>query len=349
MQTTTQFKKKGGSWKEKLLKKLRLNNKLTVKLYYGYGHEHQLTIFGHVLSFGPAVRRNFSSHFLINMFALTRLFIVKPVNCAKVKLTWREQVIISETGTDGFFRLNWRSNTPVSFGWHEVTVDLLGEDESVTTAASGFVFVPHITQYAFISDIDDTFLQSHSASPFKKLYVLFTNNARSRKPFEGVVKHYRLLALAQTKETEPNPFFYVSSSEWNLYEYIAEFIRANGLPKGVLLLNQLKLFAQLFKTGGNNHATKFNRIVRILEAFPNQQFILLGDSSQQDPHIYAAVIQHFPNRIKAVYIRDIRKKTEQTVQDVLLKLEADGVPCCFFKHSNEAIEHSRKIGLISNI
>lgn len=346
MQITTQFKKEGYSWKDKLLKRLRLNNKLTVKLYYGYGHQQHLTIFGHVLSFGSTVRKNYSSHFLINMFALTRLFMVKPVDCAKLRLMWRQQVVAAETATDGFFRMDWRSNTPVSFGWHEVIVDLLGDDGSVTTSATGSIFVPHITQYAFISDIDDTFLQSHSASPFKKLFVLFTNNARSRKPFEGVVKHYRLLALAQTKETEPNPFFYVSSSEWNLYEYIIEFIRVNGLPRGILLLNQLKRFTELFKTGGNNHATKFNRIVRILEAFPNQQFVLLGDSSQQDPHIYTSVIQHFPNRIKAVYIRDIHKENKQTVQEVLLKVEAGGIPCCFFSHSHEAIEHSKKIGLI---
>jgi hypothetical protein len=35
------------------------------------------------------------------------------------------------------------------------------------------------------------------------------------------------------------------------------------------------------------------------------------------------------------------------VKDVIYKIEAAGVSCCFFKHSSEAIMHSRKIGLIS--
>ena len=83
-----------------------------------------------------------------------------------------------------------------------------------------------------------------------------------------------------------------------------------------------------------------------MEAFPNQKFVLLGDSSQQDPVIYKSIVAHFPGRIHAVYIRDIYKKKSQSVQQILLTLEETGIPCCFFTHSAEAILHSKKIGLI---
>jgi phosphatidate phosphatase APP1 len=181
----------------------------------------------------------------------------------------------------------------------------------------------------------------------KRLKVLFTQNARSRRPFEGVVQHYQLLALGNTTPDAPNPFFYVSSSEWNLYDYILEFTTVNGLPRGVFLLNVLKQFKEIFKTGQNNHHTKFTRIVRIMEAYPKQRFVLLGDSSQQDPYIYASIVKHFPKRIQAVYIRDVFAKSKQKVTEVLQQIETAGVPCCFFQHSSEAILHSRKIGLIS--
>jgi len=84
-----------------------------------------------------------------------------------------------------------------------------------------------------------------------------------------------------------------------------------------------------------------------LETYPKQRFVLLGDSSQHDPYIYEAVVNHFPRQVHAVYIRDIHAKNQQKVNDVLYKIEAAGVPCCFFKHSSEAIMHSRKLGLIS--
>jgi phosphatidate phosphatase APP1 len=88
------------------------------------------------------------------------------------------------------------------------------------------------------------------------------------------------------------------------------------------------------------------RIVRILEHYPSQRFVLLGDSSQMDPDIYAAVVKHFPRQVHAVYIRDVHKKNKQKASGILEAIEAEGVPCCFFEHSSEALEHSRRIGLI---
>ena len=91
------------------------------------------------------------------------------------------------------------------------------------------------------------------------------------------------------------------------------------------------------------------RIVRILEHYPSQRFVLLGDSSQQDPDIYAAVVKHFPKQVHAVYIRDVYKKNKQKTAETLAAIESEGVPCCFFEHSAEALEHSKKIGLITNV
>ncbi len=251
------------------------------------------------------------------------------------------------TDTDGFFRFEWSDKELSVHGWQVVVVKLIGENGATTTQGKGSVYIPYSTQYGFISDIDDTFLISHSSNLRKRLFVLFTENARSRKPFDGSVKHYQLLAKSSTTPEAPNPFFYVSSSEWNLYDYILEFTKVNKLPEGVFLLNVLKQFKEIFKTGQNNHQTKFARIVRILRAFPNQRFILLGDSSQHDPYIYESVVQHFPKQIHAVYIRDVYVKNKEKVADVLYKIEATGIPCCFFQHSSEAILHSKKIGLIS--
>src|SRR4030095_6233864 len=136
---------------------------------------------------------------------------------------------------------------PLPQGWQEVTVKAKSGEMEIASS-KGHIYIPYATQYGFISDIDDTFLISHSSNLRKRLFVLFTQNARSRKPFEGVVKHYQLLALSNTTADAPNPFFYVSSSEWNLYDYILEFTRVNGFPEGVFLLNRLKRFSQLLKT-----------------------------------------------------------------------------------------------------
>ena len=333
------------SWMTSLLNRFGLTNEITIKVYHGYGYGNEVHIYGHVFKLCPLPRKKYRKSVVRNTLALLRLFIVQPFPCIAIETEWNGQVIKNETGKDGFFRLIWKDSKELNYGWHEITVRAL-INGSVVASSNGRIYVPYNTQYGFISDIDDTFLISHSSNLRKRLFVLFTENARSRKPFEGSVNHYNLLAGSNTTSDSPNCFFYVSSSEWNLYDYILEFTRVNQIPEGIFLLNQLKVFSQLLKTGQNNHKTKFTRIVRILENYPNQRFILLGDSSQQDPYIYESIVEHFPKQIHAIYIRDIYQKNQQKVKDVLYKIESAGVPCCFFKNSSEAILHSRKIGLI---
>jgi phosphatidate phosphatase APP1 len=334
--------------KKKILFALRLSDQPQVKLYNGYGNRTTCVIFGHVFSISPLPRRRYRQNFLSNTLALLRLFIVRPVNNAGVQMKWENKSYTTKTAKDGFFRFEWSPSTPLPAGYHTVEVELLNGSGTVTAKAKASVLIPHYNQFAFISDIDDTFLISHSANLRKRLFVLLTENARSREPFEGVVNHYNLLSLAGAPDKTTNPFFYVSSSEWNLYNYILEFSGRNKLPDGIYLLNQIKTFSQILKTGQNNHGTKFMRIARIMEAYPEQSFILLGDDTQEDPYIYTGISQHFPGKIKCVYIRQVSARKEKVEQE-LAKLSSAGIYSCYFKHSSEAVIHSRQLGLIKSV
>ena len=347
MQSTTKSKTPG--LRSRLLRWLGLTDETVIKLYHGYGHVNHLVIHGHVLALSPLPRKRWGKSVLNNAVALLRLFMVKPVAGVKLQTQWSGHLLTAESDKDGFFKFEWQDEPPLEQGWHKLPVQMLNNTGQVVKEATGELYIPYPTQYGFISDVDDTFLISHSANLRKRLFVLFTQNARSRQPFDGSVRHYQLLMQGNTTPDAPNPFFYVSSSEWNLYDYLQEFRRIHDLPQGIFLLNVLKRFNGLLKTGQNNHQTKFTRIVHIIEGFPKQRFVLLGDSSQHDPYIYEAVVRHFPKQIHAVYIRDVYAKNKDKVKEVLIKIEQAGVPCCVFSHSSEAILHSKKIGLITDV
>lgn len=333
--------------KKNILSWFHLTNDPSIKLYHGYGNEKSVIVFGHVLKLSPLPRKKYRKNFFNNSYGLLRLFMVKQMIHVNLQLVWEGKIYTAKSEDDGFFKFEIKPEVALVPGWHPVTVTLLtGTSQLHPVQVSGEFFIPYQYQYAFISDIDDTFLISHSSNLKKRLYVLFTKNARSRKPFEGVVNHYQLLASTGASRDTFNLFFYVSSSEWNLYDYISEFAKNNKLPKGIYLLNQMKTFKQVFKTGQNNHKTKFMRITRIMEAYPTQKFILLGDDSQEDPHIYTAVVEHFPQNVHAVYLRHVEKSNQERVQGVVEKINAKGVPCCYFTHSSEAIIHSKEISLI---
>jgi phosphatidate phosphatase APP1 len=326
--------------------KLLTHPAASIKVYNGYGHRDNLIIYGHVLVGKPAMRSKYSNNPLFNIIHLVKLFLIKPLAGVQIHLQWQNQQLYSTTESDGFFKFEWQSVAPISAGWHQVVVSLLNAQGLKTASVEGKIFVPHSTQYAFISDIDDTVLISHSSTTGKRLKVLFTKNPRSRKAFVDVVKYYHLLSIAYTEPGLPNPFFYVSSSEWNLYDDINEFFKHNGLPEGVFLLNQIKRWYQLLKTGKTKHQGKLIRIERILEAFPKQRFVLLGDNSQSDPEIYAAIANTYPDKVFAIYIRNISIKKQLFTQQTLASIQNKQIHTCLFKHTDETIQHSKAIGLI---
>ncbi len=146
----------------------------------------------------------------------------------------------------------------------------------------------------------------------RKLYILLFKNLFDRKVFEDIVAHHLALSTAgKNNKSEENPFFYVSSSEWNLYRFITQFTEIHDLPRAVLLLKDIKnSLIDLFFSGRGNHNHKVEKIKHILEFYPNLEFTLLGDDSQHDPYLYENICKIFPLTIKAVYIRQTGKNKE---------------------------------------
>jgi phosphatidate phosphatase APP1 len=335
--------------KSKIFYLLKLNHHPLIKVYRGFGNDEKIIVIGQVLRLSPFPRKTFRPNWIVNLFSILRLFMVIPFSYAKLSVEWQGIIYYTKAEKDGFFRLEILPPVIPQKGWQRVLVKLEVEKYRLQhIEAYGEIYIPFPFQHGFISDIDDTFLISHSGRLRRRLYVLLTKNAHTRKAFEGVANHYQLLAESGQVNNNCNPFFYVSGSEWNLYNMLVEFCRINKFPKGIFLLSSLKGISQFWNSGQNNLMTKFARIVRIIEYFPHLQFVLLGDDSQKDPEIYLSVAKHFPGKIFAVYIRCVRNyKSDDTVK-IMDEIESLKINCCYFKHSAEAVIHSKLIGLIKD-
>jgi phosphatidate phosphatase APP1 len=318
---------------------------MIIKVYQGYGHTHDLLIYGHILKRQPAASTHYSNNVLVNIFYVISLFFVKPFPQTRVRLQWGKQQLFSVTDNEGFFRFEWESDVELDYGWHNVTIDALNEWGAVMASGTGRLYVPHSTQYVFVSDIDDTVMVSHTATTFRRIWALL-KNPRSRRQFQHMAEYYQALTLAHTDAKTPNPFFYVSSSEWNLYDYLTEFFQHNRLPEGIFLLSELKRIWELFRSGQTKHAGKQVRIERLLNVFPKQQFILVGDNSQKDPAIYTAITKKFPQRIFAIYIRNVRIEKAAATRQLLQAAEQQGVLTLLFDRTADAKAHSERVGLI---
>jgi phosphatidate phosphatase APP1 len=297
---------------------------------------------GHALMSPPPQPELYEDGFWSNAPAMLRLFAVRPIPLAKVRITVGREVQEINAADDGFFAAEWEPKYAPEEVWGDVHAELIDHPE---VAADGKIYMPQTAPFGVISDIDDTFLVTHTDNILHRLGTILSHNPRTRETFTGVVEHYNALALGGTTPDKPNPFFYVSSSEWNLYDYLKEFCRWHKMPEGVFLLNQLKGLTSFWNTGGNNHDGKFTRIVRILEEFPSQQYVLMGDDTQRDPHIFSRIVSNFPGRIISVYIRHRVKAHLQRTRKYEAEIKAGGSEVCYFTHSKTALQHSRDIGL----
>src|SRR5205085_2787521 len=182
-------------------------------------------------------------------------------------------------------------------GVHEVRVTLLEPHEEQPVTAIVRVHVPADTaRFGVVSDIDDTVIQTDATDVVRMARAVLLGNAHTRLPFPGVVDLYRALRDGPGGACD-NPLFYVSSSPWNLYELLEETFALRGVPPGPLLLRDWGLSSSGLPTRHAGH--KRAAIARIFETYPTLPFILVGDSGQEDPEIYASLMRDHPHRVLA--------------------------------------------------
>lgn len=320
-----------------------------LKLYRGYANEGELIVSGHIFRPNTANSYEFEKKRFKNAKSIIRMFMIKTLPNYDVYLEHGGTKIHTRSLDDGYFQFCIPLKEQLGYGWNDYTASIMHNGEEVVE--KGSYIRPYEGNLGFISDIDDTFLVSHTRNAFKKLYILLWKNINDRKIFEDVVAHYQALSTAgRNNKDEQNAFFYVSSSEWNLYNFIVKFTEKHELPRAVLMLKDIKTsLMDFFVTGRGNHNHKFEKIKHILEFYPHLKYTLLGDDSQEDPFLYERICKMFPVTVIAVYIRQTGSSKKEKAIEALKSMEALNVATCYFKDSSEAIAHSLKIGITQQV
>ena len=275
-----------------------------------------------------------------------------PLPFADLAVQFRGVTQAIKADDEGFFsgRIDLAAAvTPVD-EWSEYSVDLLAPARPGVDRArcKGEVLVPPPSaQFAVISDIDDTVIQSRVSNFLLAARTVILGNARTRLPFTGVAAFYEALRNG-LGGSEKNPIFYVSSSPWNIYDVITEFMDLQKIPRGPVLLRDWDIsFGALSSHRHFEHKGKAIR--NIMQFYPGLSFILIGDSSQHDPEIYRQIVQEFPNRVKAIYIRDVSRNPERSTAIGKLAEEVAASACVLVlvEDTYAAATHAAAQGWIS--
>ena len=336
---------------------------LLLEAYRSYGTAHKFYLKGRLLAERGIAPQTAADSRWRNFQGMVRRFNSREVAGADLvaELPDGSQHLVT-TDDEGYFTLIIEPPAlppPEAYLWYAVPVRLARLPARFpaplrAVQASARVLVPPATaEFGVISDLDDTVFETRATNVLKMLARTLLSNAHSRLPFVGVADFYRRLQRGRSGRPD-NPFFYVSSSPWNLYDVLDEFMRLHDMPPGPLLLRDLSLARPLTPpppgvTGSAalHFAHKLHEIEDLLGTYPQLPFVLLGDSGQEDARIYREVVRRHPGRIRAIYIRDVQVPARALlVGPIIDALSAAQVPMLLVPDYATAATHATGLGLI---
>lgn len=339
---------------------------LQLDAYRSYGTAAKFYIKGRLLADrGIAVQTAADSRWR-NFRNMVRRFNSREVSGADLvaELPDGSQHLVT-TDDEGYFTLIIEPKAlpePVAYLWYPVPIRVSRLPRQFRSPlpkvlASAKVLVPPASaEFGVISDLDDTVFETSATNLLKMLGRTLLSNAYSRHPFAGVADFYRRLQRGRNNQPD-NPFFYVSSSPWNLYDMLDEFMGIHEMPPGPLLLRDLSIGRPkttpppgVVGSAAIHFAHKLHEIDNLLNTYPQLPFVLLGDSGQEDARIYREVVRRHPGRIMAIYIRDVQVPARAAlVSPVAEELKAEGVTMLLVTDYANAAAHAATIGLILNV
>ncbi|HEV7653452.1 MAG TPA: phosphatase domain-containing protein [Mycobacteriales bacterium] len=230
-------------------------------------------------------------------------------------------------------------------GWHELSVTAAWRGAEAAVPVPVYVVDPG-SRVAVISDLDDTVIETGITRGLEMLRLTLLTSVSDRTPLTGAAELYR--ALTAARGGPARPVFYLSTSPWNLYELLTRFLVLRGFPAGPLLLTDWgPSRTNLFRLSPEQH--KLTMIRALLEQHPGLGVVLIGDTGEQDPEIYATVAQESPDRVRAVYVRrtaGMPAARAIEVSGLIRRVAAAGVPMLMVEDSVQIAEHAAGLGLL---
>lgn len=333
------------------LKRIKaLEKPLKIVPFLGYGTAEKFWLSGRVLEDKGVINTSENDGKFQNLVNLYKRFETDEIAFARVRGIFQNTQTEVVSNAEGYFYLEISPKDKLSRQTvHEIELHLLEpltKDGQMIRAVGQALVPPETARFGIISDLDDTVLTTNVTNRIKMFLTVALLNEHTRMPFKGVAAFYKALQKG-ISGNENNPIFYVSSSPWNLYPLLTEFLRIQDIPLGPLFLKDFGNHT-LFSSG-EHKSHKINNIESVLNTYPHLPFVLIGDSGEQDPEIYSEIVKKYPQRIKVVYIRNINLKPERiaSIDKLIDEIKDTGCQLVLAPDTEFAAVHAASEKLIS--
>ncbi len=252
-----------------------------VLLFPTVGTPGQVTLSGRVLKHAPSTG---TTTFSKNL----RLITSSNWEGASVEVRYAGRTAQVTSGHDGNFSVTLSgAEKPFETGFATAEAKVAGADAGIATVN----IVAPTAPFFVVSDFDDTLAVTNVVNRSGLVKAALLQDETSQPVVEGMAAFYG--CLEEGKAARPG-FALVSGSPVQYVHRVRDFLSAHKFPTFGIYLRDL---------GPSTLSDYKQPVIRaLLEELPNA-VVLVGDSGEHDPEVYAQIRAEFPERVKAVYIR----------------------------------------------
>jgi phosphatidate phosphatase APP1 len=253
-----------------------------VLLFPAVGSPSSVTLSGRVLKHAP-------SHGSSTLSKNLRWLTTSNWDGAQVEVRYAGRTIDSTSDSGGNFSVTLGSGAkPFEVGFATAEANVAGAETGVATVQ---ILSPQ-APFFVVSDFDDTLAVTNVTQTRRMMKAALLQDHTSQPAVEGMAAFYGCLESGQRAQPA---FVLVSGSPAQYLHRIKDFLTAHRFPTFGLSLRDL---------GPRTLSDYKQPVIRsLLTALPNA-VVLVGDSGEHDPEVYAQMRAEFPDRVKAIYIRN---------------------------------------------
>ncbi|RCK71361.1 DUF2183 domain-containing protein [Desertihabitans brevis] len=223
-----------------------------------------------------------------------RNFLTAPALRAKVTVRTGDRFSTAHVSRNGYLDLRILEHG-LEPGWRTVSV----ETEEAPPVEVPVRILEDDVDFGIVSDIDDTVISTSLPRPLLAFWNTFVLQESARQPVPGMSELYQKLLA----ERPGSPLVYVSTGAWNTAPTLARFLGHHEFPRGPLLLTDWGPTNTGWFRSGPEH--KLNCLHALAHDFPEISWVLIGDDGQHDPSLYNEFATRFPDRVRAIGIRQL--------------------------------------------
>lgn len=290
--------------------------RLTVVPYLAHGNRDRAILRGRVLDnrpLGPTTRVESITRRTARM---ARRFFTREVPGVRLDVEVGDVTATTVTDEEGYWHLEVEGHgLPADRLFHHVSVSPRPNRDVPVDVRPARIAVPTPrARRLVISDIDDTIMHSEAFDTSRLVKRTATGSAWTRRAFAGTAELFAGLERGPALD-EQNPVAYLSSSAWNLYDFLVAFLQRSAMPHGPLFLRDLGAGpGSLFQ--GDHERHKGARLAELLDVH-DLPVVLVGDTGQHDAEIYHQVVTEHPDRVELVLLRHVADDARRQAVEAL--------------------------------